>query len=32
MLGDGIPVRLPYGKQKQDRLAERSGVIGVAQA
>jgi hypothetical protein len=28
-LGDGIPVRLPYGKQKQDRRAERSGVIGV---
>ena len=27
-LGDGIPVRLPYGKQKQDRRAERSGVIG----
>ena len=31
MLGDGIPVRLPYGKHKQDRLAERSGGIGVAQ-
>lgn len=30
-LGDGIPVRLPSGKHKQDRLAERSGGIGVAQ-
>jgi hypothetical protein len=32
MLGDSIPVRLPCDKQKQDRLAERSGVIGIAQA